>query len=386
MAGAQDGSSKRRIREGDSEKTKKKVRIHSGTSNGQAVLRYQEDEAPLGTVLASFGEFEPSTSDFALYRASSDGSDVKENHPASMNDRLLLCGDTSKIQYLSSNWGWGASAQAPPDLRRETRGYSGEYLLGIYDKHTKQVTLRAVPVFTLNRSIKALADVSALAVERGVDDGFDYTRARRDLGEAFGNKKQKQTARNMDRMKVNTENMDGVLEHLASGIDESAANLPSEGELAAALNASRALPAANLDAQDPAEAYPIDTMLPPAVRKALSTRTLLACHAQSELGKTLRSLPQPSPWLLPRLWNAVQTAQNDGLGSQAAKHVEVGYYMALLLSFRRNARSLGKAGDDHGAALAQKMRLPDREKEVVLDDLLSRFTEKARGSQKYVHD
>ena len=55
---------------------------------------------------------------------------------------------------------------------------------------------------------------------------FDYTRARRDLGEAFGNKKQKQAARNMDRMKVNTENMDNILEHVASGIGESASTMP----------------------------------------------------------------------------------------------------------------------------------------------------------------
>ena len=92
----------------------------------------------------------------------------------------------------------------------------------------RKVTLRAVPMFTLTRSVKALANLSSMAVDRGMGDAFDYVKARRDLGEAFGNKKQKQSARNMDRMKVNTENMDSILEHVATGIDENVATLPSE--------------------------------------------------------------------------------------------------------------------------------------------------------------
>lgn len=382
MAGAKDGSSKRRAKDAEMDTSaKKKAKTQENSDSGKAVVHVQDKDAPLGTVLASFGEFQPGTStDFSLYHASDSGED---NGAATMKDGLLVTGETPTVQYLSTNWDLGASSSAPPALRRDTRGYSGEYLLGVYDKKTQQVTLRAVPVFTLNRSVKALADVSASAL-RSAADGLDYSRARRDLGEAFGNKKQKQAARNMDRMKVNTENMDSVLEHVASGIDESVASLPTESELAAALNASRALPQANVDAEDPADVYALDTLLPPTVRKALGTKALLACQSQSELSKALRMLPQPSPWLLPRLWSVVQTAQNDGAASKAAELVRVGYYLALLLSFRRNARSIGKSGDESGMLLAQKMRVPDREKEVLMDDLLSRFAEKARGSQKYV--
>ena len=166
-----------------------------------------------------------------MYRAPSDApnaENVENPQPANMDDRLLLAGETDVMQYTSSNWGWGASARAPADMRRETRGYSGDYLLGVYNPETQKVTLRAVPMFTLTRSVKALANLSSMAVDRGMCDAFDYVKARRDLGEAFGNKKQKQSARNMDRMKVNTENMDSILEHVATGIDENVATLPSE--------------------------------------------------------------------------------------------------------------------------------------------------------------
>lgn len=160
MAAAKDGSSKRRARDSDADHSKKKAKTQSESTGGNAVIHYKDHDAPLGPVLASFAEFEPASTDFALYSAPSDGSSSTDKEPsASVNDRLLLAGETPKIQYLSSNWGWGASSQAPADLRRETRGYSGEYLLGIYDKKTKQVTLRAVPVFTINRSVKALANV-----------------------------------------------------------------------------------------------------------------------------------------------------------------------------------------------------------------------------------
>lgn len=288
------------------------------------------------------------------------------------------------MQYNSSNWGWGASAQTTPELRRETRGYSGNYVLGVYDKKTKQVTLRTVPLFTMNRSVKALSQLSAMATETGTNDGFDYTKARRDLGEAFGNKKQKQAARNMDRMKVNTENMDSILEHVASGIDESAATLPSEKELAAALSASRALPQAHVDAGEPADVYPMDELVPATVLKALHTRHLLKCTSQADLGKSLRSLSLPSPWLLPRMWQLVQTAQNDaGSSSKAMELVRLGYYISILLAFRKQARGLGKS-DDGASHVAQKMRLPDHEKDIVIEHLTSQFAEQARSSQRYV--
>lgn len=342
----------------------------------------------------SLSDFMPDKhANFQLYRAPSDAIEPSESASgststsvplATLDDRLLLAGDTNAIQYTSTNWGWGASARAAPELRRETRGYSGDYLMGIYDKTKKQVTLRAVPLFTLNRSIKALANLSSAATERGMHNDFDYTRARRDLGEAFGNKKQKQAARNMDRMKVNTENMDNILEHVASGIGESASTLPTEKELTASLNTSRALPQAHLDATEPAGVYPLESLVPMTVLNALHTRHLLKCTTQAELGKALRVLPQPSPWLLPRLWQIVQTAQNDaGNTSRAMELIRIGYYVAILLAFRKYARWLSRHGEDGVSSISQKMRLPDHERDIVMEHLVSHFAEQSRGSQRY---
>lgn len=353
----------------------------ASTSQDSAVLRSGAAQA-LGPVLVSLAEFRPERgTDFALYRAPHD-TQSDSGDAASMDDRLLLAGDTPVMQYTSGNWGWGASAQAPQELRRETRGYSGDYLMGVYDKTTQQVTLRAVPLFSLQRSVKALTRLGPMASDSG-QSNFDYTKARRDLGDAFGNKKQKQAARNMDRMKVNTENMDHILEHVATGIEAGAASLPTDAELATALSASRALPQAHLEADEPSAVYPVDELIPPTVLKALHTRYLLKSTSKAELSKALRSLALPSPWLLPRMWQLIQTAQNDDAASSTMDLVRIGYYLSLLLAFRKHARALDKDADG-ASVVADKMRLPDHEKELVMEHLLSQFAEQARGSPQYV--
>ena len=331
--------------------------------------------------IVSLSDFAPQKhTRFALYRAPSNDAGDGTSSEATLDDRLLLEGSTDVMQYTSTNWGWGASAQAAADLRRETRGYTGDYLIGAYDKEKKQVTFRVAPLFTLNRSVKSLAHLSASATEHGARDNMDYTRARRDLGEAFGNKKQKQAARNLDRMKVNTENMDGILEHVASGIDVSASSLPTDLELNATLNTSRALPQAHLDASEPADVYPLASLVPPTVLNALHTRHLLKCSSQSDLAKALRLTS--SPWLLPRMWQIVQTAQNDAGMSRAMELVRVGYYVAILLAFRKHARGLSR-GDDGVSQVAHKMRLPEHEKDIVMEHLVSQYAEQARSSHRY---
>ena len=128
----------------------------------------------------------------------------------------------------------------------------------------------------------------------------------------------------------------------------------------------------------------MDELVPATVLKALHTRHLLKCTSQADLGKSLRSLSLPSPWLLPRMWQLVQTAQNDaGSSSKAMELVRLGYYISILLAFRKQARGLGKS-DDGASHVAQKMRLPDHEKDIVIEHLTSQFAEQARSSQRYV--
>lgn len=255
-------------------------------------------------------------------------------------------------------------------------------MLGVYDPEKQAVTLRAVPVFTLGRSVKALAQLSATAIERGTGDTLNYTQARRNLGEAFGNKRQKQTARNLDRMKVRTDNMDHVLADVATGIDASVSALPSDAELNAALNASRALPEANVNAEDPADVYALHALVPRTVLHTLSAQSLFGATSQGELARRIGPLGKPSPWLLPRIWHLVQGLENSTDRSQTKELIRAGYYVAVLLAFRRSARALSSS--DGEASVAQKMRLSEEERDVVMDDLVARFTERTRTDQTYV--
>lgn len=115
------------------------------------------------------------------------------------------------------------------------------YMVGIYDPSTSTVELRAAPAFIVRRSIKALNDVSASISGYGVNDGtMDWdsrVAARRDLGEAFGNRKTKLKAKADDRMKVNTANMTGIMETVQKEIEENSRDAQDPGELLACLPA-----------------------------------------------------------------------------------------------------------------------------------------------------
>lgn len=108
--------------------------------------------------------------------------------------------------------------------------------MGIYDPVTSTVTLRAAPAFTVRRRIKALAEqslaISSVLDGEGAQDYAARVLAKRDLGEAFGNRKTKIKARNDDRMKVNTENMSDVMATMREGIETSSKHMDSAGESA----------------------------------------------------------------------------------------------------------------------------------------------------------
>lgn len=105
------------------------------------------------------------------------------------------------------------------------------YMLGVYDPATSSVTLRAVPLFTVSRRIKALANLRESASSAG-GDWEARVQARRELGEAFGNRKARLAVRNQDRMKVDTRNMEGIQDAITDGIDDATAQLPTAGEFA----------------------------------------------------------------------------------------------------------------------------------------------------------
>lgn len=262
-----------------------------------------------GAAFASFADYNPAPSTkFSLYRA--DGlPDETGARSEGGDERLLLAGETDTIAYVGNNFEFGSSSEA--------RGYTGEYMVGIYDPSSSSVTLRAVPTFHVSRSIKANSSLSSISSTRTFADYNEMTLARRALGDAFGNRKQKANARNQDRMKVDTANMEVILDDFTGGIQENLASLPSLDEVLASSTSSRPMPPANLDAKHPAEAYRISDLIPGDIFKSLPIQKLIDSADDTEALKELIPYSREFPaWIWSRLVDNLQRSSHLSSGKK----------------------------------------------------------------------
>ncbi|KAJ1022574.1 hypothetical protein NDA16_003563 [Ustilago loliicola] len=265
-----------------------------------------------GAAFASFADYNPAPSTkFSLYRA--DGlPDETGARPEGGDERLLLAGETDTIAYVGNNFEFGSSSEA--------RGYTGEYMVGIYDPSSSSVTLRAVPTFQVARSIKANSSLSSISSTRTFADYNEMTLARRALGDAFGNRKQKANARNQDRMKVDTVNMEVILDDFTGGIQDNLASLPSLDEVLASSTSSRPMPPANLDAKHPVEAYRISDLIPTDIFTSLPIQKLIDSVDDTEALKELIPYSREFPaWIWSRLVDNLQRSSHLS-GSSGKKH------------------------------------------------------------------
>ena len=284
---------------------------------GQATLKVKGSKAGFGQLsdsgaaFASFADYTPASSTkFSLYRA--DGLPDETGARTDADERLLLAGETDTIAYVGNNFEFGSSSEA--------RGYTGEYMVGVYDPSSSTVTLRAVPTFQVARSIKANSSLSSISSTRTFADYNEMTLARRALGEAFGNRKQKANARNQDRMKVDTANMEVILDDFTGGIQDNLASLPSLDEVLASSTSSRPMPPPNLDAKHPAEAYRISDLIPSDIFHSLPIQKLIENVNDTDALKELIPYSREFPaWIWSRLVDNLQRSSHLAGGS-AKKH------------------------------------------------------------------
>ncbi|PWN33795.1 uncharacterized protein FA14DRAFT_185336 [Meira miltonrushii] len=383
----------------------------------------QQHAYDVGAVLVSASDFAlPKDIPFTLHHQPGSTSASQEQRGASLEDGLILSGESDSMDYVGWNWDLNASVGNDSAVRRDAKGYSGEYLVGIYDPEERTVTLRAAPMFNLRRSVKSLSNLS-INGSSGLSDWQKRVVARRDLGEAFGNRKTKAKARAEDRMKVDTSNMLDIVNTLQDGIEDTKQNIPSIDEMNAEAEHARPIPPPNFKAQTPHEAYPLEVLIPDAIFRLLNTRTLEGVESQAELAKALPVRASQSPWLKERIWNMIQSAKfrkmNQGKGGSPTKakvefdedglpienedessmdtaptngilktsrqdartKLKVAFYISILWSFLSVARGGSKGGEKE--QLLFKLRLHNLPGgDQILADLFSQFTEQERGSKR----
>lgn len=388
----------------------------NGKKSNKAVLRAprSEEAFEIGPVLISTTDFEPPRDvQYTLHHQVASGSSGIRG--ASLKDRLILSGETDTIDYVAWNQDIRANTVEEQKDKRECRGYTGEYMVGIYDPEIGTVTLRAAPVFTLNRSVKSLTNQS-LDISTGTKDWKERIAARRGLGETFGNRKTRLKARNEDRMKVDTSNMLDVMSTMQDGIEEVMQDVPTEADMQEEADQNRPIPPPNMNALTPQEAYPLEVLIPNDIFPLINVKYLQQqVDSPDQLGRNLPVAgPGRSSWLKDRFWSHIQVSQlshnklvqkfefdeghsngspssngilKSSIGankSEAKVKLKILWYVSVLWGF---VKVVGGSRDKGGEkeALLKKLKLDQMHGgETILDDLFNRFAQAQRGSSRYV--
>ncbi|KZV71749.1 RNA polymerase I associated factor A49-like protein [Peniophora sp. CONT] len=238
-----------------------------------------------------------------------------------------------------------------------------QYHVAVYHPSAKKIILQPAPLFTVAREVKALKSFRSSA-----PSASERIAARNALGEAFGTKKAKANIRAYERNKVDVGALENVAGALQDRIDLGTENLPSQEEAQEQADASRLIPAYNINASTPEEVYPLHNIVPESEWNALDS-IVSSIKAASDHVARLKCLPYTrSSWVGTHIKQAFHSDSKPKTST-----LKMLVYVATLLTFR---------------AVAGK-HVPEREKllekmapssEIVVDGLLSRFTENARGS------
>lgn len=121
---------------------------------------------------------------------------------------------------------------------------SDRYVVGVYDKKTKRLTLRESDIFRMTTTVKTLKRHESKHI------GEKNMLARNALGEAFGTKKRRQAIRALEKNQVDVGGLTEVADVIKDAIDEKAAALPTREEIQAEAKQDRAIPPYKREVRD----------------------------------------------------------------------------------------------------------------------------------------
>ncbi|KAL1745327.1 RNA polymerase I associated factor, A49-like protein [Schizophyllum fasciatum] len=332
--------------------TKKRKRADSA-SDALNIQLAQETAASgsVGPTLACFPSLIPSGSTpFKAWHAKK----PKMAKGADDSD-LWIGGETDKVEFTTNT-----------DETQKASESGCRYLVAIHNPRKSSLTVYPTPLTPqiLSHTVKALKSIPPAPAP----SARAWREARNNLGETFGTKKAKAAIRAQERNKVDVGAMEGVMGHVMEGIDKGAENLLTKEEAKEAADANRLVPPYNAETDDPMDVYPLHGVIPEPEWKALSVSAFEQAAGFSERRALLPSWR--SDWLQ---FHLRRVFEDKELSSKARKRaLKLIFYVSAMLAFRRllSGRGLEKE------ALHEKMQgVPA----VVVDGLVARFTERARG-------
>ncbi|KAG1733711.1 Rpa49 subunit specific to nuclear RNA polymerase I [Suillus lakei] len=305
----------------------------------------------LGPVLANFPSVKPTKStSFKCYKTQTQKPTMDDEEMPFVEMPMVIAGETEAVDFYSSE-----------ETRRGSVG--SRYLVGVHNKRTGITTLRAAPLHILTHEVKALKGLKPAAVST-----LQRLEARAALGETFGTKKAKLAIRAQERNKVDVSAMEGVAGHLQESIFKNTSTLPSKGLFEAKANAdsTRLIPQYDIDALNPSDIYPLHNVIPKPEWKALSISAYMDAGGSAE---RVALLPfKRSNWINDHLTLAFASP------SPNKTTVKMLICISTMIAFHKATFK-----DINKDVIQQRLPMVPS---VVIDGLLSRFTETARGSME----
>ncbi|KAF8549007.1 RNA polymerase I associated factor, A49-like protein [Imleria badia] len=303
-----------------------------------------QPKSQLGPVLANFPAIKPPKSTpFHCYQTEKVTVD-EDTQFAELP--TLVAGETDAVDFFSSS-----------ETRRASVG--SRYFVAVHNKRTKTTTIREAPLHILTHQVKALKSLKPAEVST-----LQRLEARAALGESFGTKKAKQAIKARERNKVDASAMETVADHLQESIQRNTQALPSREEAQATADSTRLVPPYDPDAETPSEIYPLHNVIPEVEWKTLSPSAII--QASSGMERKALLTYQRSNWVNQHL-NLVCASP-----SPSKTHIKILMYISIMMSFR----NLTIRKFDKLTVYEKLSAVPS----IVIDGLMSRFTETPRGS------
>ncbi|KAH7872667.1 Rpa49 subunit specific to nuclear RNA polymerase I [Lentinula edodes] len=275
-------------------------------------------------------------------------------------EHTLVVGEASAVEFISNE---------EESKRAADSGCS--YLLAVRDPRTSTIKILPSPKtpYILTRTVKALKSI----VPADAPSTLAYREARTALGETFGTKKAKAAIRAQERNRVDVSAMQGVMQHVVDGIDIKAEGLLTKEEAKDLADSSRLVPPFSATATEPGDIYPLNDIIPDAEMKALN---ILPIEQNLKHNDHVGMLFwKHCKWVNDHL---KRVGQEEEKRKARKRKLKMLLYVSIMFLFRRIISH--PKGLDKDSIIEKMNNVPT----VVVDGLLSRFTETTRGSSVHI--
>ncbi|PLW32295.1 hypothetical protein PCASD_14205 [Puccinia coronata f. sp. avenae] len=300
----------------------------------------------VGPVLATFPDVQPNlNTNFQLY-----------NHKSNDKAPAILVGETEELEYRSES-----QAEQP----------SCTYYIGSYNVSAGKLTVFPTQLHQFRPMVKRLREADENRISE-LPPTNSYA-ARSALGATFGTKKARRALQAAARSKVDPDTLTHLEGHVTTAITENSTCLPSLDAQAQETDANRPIPPFNVEATDLKDVYLLSNVVSNLELNSIPLGPLLTAVTAQDAA---RRLPSPhSKYVVRRLEALWKRCPNGKLDKKEIKRLRILVYINYLISIRR-LRKFNRESISSRLAIDSSSATPDS----IIDGILSRFTEAAKGS------